>query len=721
MATPSVMPAGTIRTDPQLQPLADNGGPTQTHALAPGSAAIDAGSNSSGLATDQRGEPFARVVGAAPDIGAFESRPPAINIDPSFTGSWFDPAQSGHGLMLEVLPGNRLLALWFAFNPEGTQQSWFGGVGTYAGDTAVITDVALPTGGAWIPNFDPNKIVRNPWGTLTLAFTDHDHGRVSFDAKLGYGDGSMNLLRLTNVAKQTALRPIGSPGAVTADASGNVYFSSSADLIFKLDPQGMLQRIAGNGTPGYSGDGGPATQAQLNFPLSYPELVADPVNFAPLVGGLAVDTAGRVYVADAYNNRIRRIDTSGIISTVAGTGTPGGSGDGGPATAAQIHWPQGVAVDSADNLYFTTAFASLRKVTPAGIISTLAGDNCGTGYRGPGLCLPEQIAVDAAHNIFVPDSYCRVREVRNDGSITTFAGADNVPSNGLAFTCGYSGDGGPATKAALNGPYAVAVDNSSNVYIADSANHCIRKVDAAGAIGTVAGMCDPLHAGYSGDGGSATSARLNLPLGVALDGAGNLLIADTGNRRIRKVSNGIIDTVAGSGAALSNSSSADLTTASANPGGNALFSLGTGEVGGTSGPASSETLASTMAIDASFTGSWFDPAQSGHGLMLEVLPDQRLLALWFAFTPAGNQQSWFGGVGTYSGNTATINDVALPTGGSWIPNFDPATIVRNPWGTLKFTFADCDHGKVEFNSKDGYGTGSMNLLRLTMPAGLSCP
>ena len=113
---------------------------------------------------------------------------------------------------------------------------------------------------------------------------------------------------------------------------------------------------------------------------------------------------------------------------------------------------------------------------------------------------------------------------------------------------------------------------------------------------------------------------------------------------------------------------------------------------------SAELYTAPIAIDASFTGSWFDPAQSGHGLMLEVLPDNRLLALWFAFDPAGDQQSWFGGVGTYSGNTATITDVALPTGGRWIPNFNPNTIVRNPWGTLTFTFTDHDHGKVDFNS-----------------------
>ncbi|HEX3124413.1 MAG TPA: hypothetical protein VHQ21_14045 [Rhodanobacteraceae bacterium] len=139
------------------------------------------------------------------------------------------------------------------------------------------------------------------------------------------------------------------------------------------------------------------------------------------------------------------------------------------------------------------------------------------------------------------------------------------------------------------------------------------------------------------------------------------------------------------------------------------------------GQANAAAAPPAMNIDASFTGSWFDPAQSGHGLMLEVLSEHRLLAMWFAFSPQGDEQSWFGGVGTYSGATATIIDVAQPSGGRWIPNFDPNSIVRSPWGTLTFTFTDCDHGRVDFSSGLGYGSGSMNLLRLTQPAGLTCP
>ena len=129
---------------------------------------------------------------------------------------------------------------------------------------------------------------------------------------------------------------------------------------------------------------------------------------------------------------------------------------------------------------------------------------------------------------------------------------------------------------------------------------------------------------------------------------------------------------------------------------------------------------SAYGITSTFTGSWFDPAQSGHGLHIEVLPNNQLLVAWFTFNPAGTEQAWFVGVGSYTGNTATVTSVAQPTGGRWIPNFDPARVVNNPWGTLTFTFTDCNHGKVDFVSPLDYGVGSMNLTRLTQPAGLSC-
>lgn len=131
--------------------------------------------------------------------------------------------------------------------------------------------------------------------------------------------------------------------------------------------------------------------------------------------------------------------------------------------------------------------------------------------------------------------------------------------------------------------------------------------------------------------------------------------------------------------------------------------------------------AASPAIGPGITGAWFDPAQSGHGLFIEVLNDNRFLAWWFAFNPAGTEQSWFGGVGTYSGNAATITDEYPAIGGRWIPNFDPSRIVNSAWGTRTIAFTDCNHGRVDFNSVAGYGTGSMNLVLMTQPAGLSCP
>ena len=177
-----------------------------THALGAGSPAIDAGNNLAGLPTDQRGSPFVRSARARADIGAFEaqsSMPPGAFIGPGFTGSWYDPNQSGHGLAVEVLNNNLFYAMWFAFAPDGSQV-WFGGVGTYVGNTAVIEQVALPTGGLWIPNFNPATIVRNPWGTLTFTFSDCNHGRVDFSSSIGgYGAGHMDLARLTQPAGLT--------------------------------------------------------------------------------------------------------------------------------------------------------------------------------------------------------------------------------------------------------------------------------------------------------------------------------------------------------------------------------------------------------------------------------------------------------------------------------------------------------------------------------------
>jgi trimeric autotransporter adhesin len=220
--------------------------------------------------------------------------------------------------------------------------------------------------------------------------------------------------------------------------------------------------VAGTGSYGYSGDGGIATSAKLSYP-----------------GGVAIDASGNIYIVDTGNSRIRMVTKStGIISTVAGTGSYGYRGDGGIATSASLNFPRGVAIDASGNLYIAdTDNNRIRMVTKStGIISTVAG----TGSSG------------------------------------------------------YSGDGGLATSAALNYPRGVAIDASANIYIADFYNYRIRMVTkSTGIISTVAGTGS---SGYSGDGGLATSAALNYPYGVAIDASGNIYIADTHNHRIRMLS-----------------------------------------------------------------------------------------------------------------------------------------------------------------------------------------
>jgi uncharacterized protein (TIGR03437 family) len=285
-------------------------------------------------------------------------------------------------------------------------------------------------------------------------------------------------------------------------------------------------------TGAFFGDGGPATNADLQSPT-----------------GVIVDGAGNLYIADQGNYRIRKVDTAGIISTVAGNGGALPSPDGGQAASSAVSPAQigggGLAVDSLGNLYFSDVGISLRvrKVDTTGVLTTVAGNGLPiySGDGGPavnaGLSSPAGLAIDRAGNIYIADvTSLRVRKVNTAGIISTVAG------NGAA---GFSGDGGPATAASLQAPVAVAVDNAGNLYIVDQTPLRIRKVDTSGIIRTIAGNGTP---GFSGDGGAATSAQLFSPTGVAVDAAGNVYVADRTNRRIRKIDTaGIITTVAGSG------------------------------------------------------------------------------------------------------------------------------------------------------------------------------
>ena len=316
------------------------------------------------------------------------------------------------------------------------------------------------------------------------------------------------------------------PTGVAVDGAGNLYIADrNNSRIRKVDSIGTITTIAGGG--GFGEDGGPATQARLDLPY-----------------GVAVDSAGNLYIADTNNDRIRKVDSAGTITTIAGTGEQGFGGDGGPATQARLNYPYGVAVDGAGNLYIADRYNNrIRRVDGTGTITTIAGTEK-RGFSGDGgpaiqapLFLPTGVAVDGAGNLYIADQYNhRIRKVDSTGTITTIAGTGERR---------FGGDGGPAIQAQLDEPTGVVVDGAGNLYIADLANHRIRKVDSTGTITTIAGTGER---GFGGDGGPATQARLNYPYGVAVDGAGNLYIADPYNHRIRKVdSTGTITTIAGTG------------------------------------------------------------------------------------------------------------------------------------------------------------------------------
>jgi uncharacterized protein (TIGR03437 family) len=251
---------------------------------------------------------------------------------------------------------------------------------------------------------------------------------------------------------------------LAVDASGNLYIADSQNAkVRKVSSGGTISTVAGNGTPGYGGDGSSATGAQLNTPT-----------------GVAVDGAGNLFIADFSNNRVRKVSPSGTITTVAGIGNSGYSGDGGPATNAQLNTPTGVALDSRGNLYIADAGNSvIRMVTAGGTITTIGGNGT-AGYSGDGgpatraqLANPRAIAVDAVGNVFIADGSTVIRQIiYPTGIIQTIGG------NG---TRGYSGDGGLATSAQISGPSAVAQDASGNLYLADANNNAVRVLRFAGS------------------------------------------------------------------------------------------------------------------------------------------------------------------------------------------------------------------------------------------------
>ena len=306
------------------------------------------------------------------------------------------------------------------------------------------------------------------------------------------------------------------PSGVSVDISGNVYIADSwNNNIRMVTKAGIITTIAGTGDWGSGGDGRAATSAQLNGPIQ-----------------VSVDISGNVYIADGYNFKIRMVTRRGIITTIAGTGAQGTIGDNGPATSAQLMFASGLSLDISGNVYIAeSSNCKIRMVNSAGIITTIAGTG-DWGSSGDGgaatsaqLNFPYGVSVDISGNVYIADqNNHRIRIVTSAGIITTFAGSE--------WRSGSSGDGGAATSATLYYPRGVSVDISGNVYIADS-NNKIRMVSSTGIITTIAGTGTP---GSSGDGGAATSAQLYYPSGVSLDISGNVYIADGNNHKVRLMS-----------------------------------------------------------------------------------------------------------------------------------------------------------------------------------------
>jgi cysteine-rich repeat protein len=430
----------------------------------------------------------------------------------------------------------------------GTGTFGFSGDGGFASNAQLNAPEAIAVDGlgnlyiADSGNFRVRRVDRN--GIITTL------------AGLGFSSGS------TGDGGPAIAAGLGSVDGIAVDGLGNIYLSDTAfGRIRKIDAVSGIITIYAGTTSGRSGDGGPATLAQLNRPTA-----------------LAFDASGRLLVADTWNNRIRRIDASGTITTVAGVSACGNSGfcsggfsgDGGDATLALLSSPDGVAAVADGSIYIADGSNNrIRKVAPNGTISTFAG-SATSGFGGDGstavaasLDAPFGILADSLGVVVVADSANRrIRQIDTAGTITTIIGSG---------ARGYIGDGGAGTSAVVKEPEGIAIDAAGTIYIADQDNSRIRKLSPDGVITTICGTGDE---GYraSDDGGLAVNALLDHPRDVAFDAAGNLYIADTGNHRIRKIDPaGVITTIAGSGAVGYDGDNAPATTKSLNAPTNIVF------------------------------------------------------------------------------------------------------------------------------------------------------
>jgi sugar lactone lactonase YvrE len=426
----------------------------------------------------------------------------------------------------------------------------------------------LPANAQNLTTFPVPVTVGGTPATQTVVVTVQQSGTPASIAVLTQGDSGLDFTRASGgtcatgfayTAGQTCtvnvtFTPI-SPGqrsgaVILRSSSGSAlateYLSGSATGPLAVFVPGTITTVAGNTAWIYSGDGGAATNSSIFLPF-----------------GVAVDAAGNIFIVDNSNNRIRKVSiATGFISTIAGTGFVGATGDGGPATQATISGPSTVALDGAGNVFFSdTGNNAIRRIDAGtGLISTVAGTLAQHGYTGDGglaagatLNTPNGIALDTVGNLYIADTGNHtIRKVNAaTGIITTIAGVGSG---------GFSGDGGLAVAATLNNPWGVSVSAAGEIYIADQSNQRIRKIAVTGLISTIAGNGQN---NYTGDQGLATAAALNYPAAAIVDTAGNVYISDSGNNRIRKISaaTGIITTVAGGGSSAGNGDGAAATSA----------------------------------------------------------------------------------------------------------------------------------------------------------------
>ena len=403
---------------------------------------------------------------------------------------------------------------------------------TFPGTTAINTTSAAQTVSVLMPaGGQLNSVNVLTGGIAGLAFVSQGTGTCVKGTN--YLAGQSCNIPVTFNPKYPGQQ---SGAVVLLDASGvaigTTWLVATGTGPLALFTPGIINTVAGDQSWIYRGDGLAATSSSIFLPF-----------------GIAVDPAGNLFIADSSNNRIRRVDAaSQLMSTVAGDGNAGDTGDGGLATLASLSSPTSVALDGAGNIYFADSNNhAIRMVNVAtGIITTVAGVPGVQGYKGDGgsatlanLDTPDAVAIDAINGyLYIADTgkQCSPQSDPTTGIISAFAGN---------HTAAYTGDGGPATSASLNGPWSVTVAPAGQVYIADQSNHCIRMVALDNTISTIAGNGT---SGFSGDGGPASAAVFDSPAATALDVAGNLYIADSGNNRVRKINavTGEIDTVAGS-------------------------------------------------------------------------------------------------------------------------------------------------------------------------------